>query len=70
MAKTEEFAAAVARKAGRIGVSAAKKSVLGGWELPFHEAMEFDRSVHWDAMRRGNFLPGIEDFVQRFGGKK
>jgi hypothetical protein len=29
--------------------------------------MELDRSLHWDAMRRGNFLPGVDAFVERFG---
>lgn len=31
--------------------------------------MELDRSLHWDAMRRGNFLPGVDAFVTRFGGE-
>lgn len=69
-AKSEEFAAAVAKKAGRIGVSAAKKSILGGWELPLQEALELDRSLHWDAMRRGNFQRGVGDFINRFGASK
>jgi enoyl-CoA hydratase len=68
--KTEEFAAAVARKAGRIGVSAAKRAILGGWEVPLQEAMLLDQSVHWDCMRRGNFLAGVADFVNRFGSSK
>ncbi|MGX1098676.1 enoyl-CoA hydratase/isomerase family protein [Amorphus sp. MBR-141] len=63
----EAFAADVARKAGRIGVSAAKRAVFGGAELPLGAAMELDRSVHWDCMRRGNFLPGVEAFTQKFG---
>ena len=69
LAEAEGFAAAVAKKAGRIGVHAAKRAILGGPELPLMEALELDRSVHWDAMRRGNFLPGAESFVRRFGSK-
>jgi enoyl-CoA hydratase len=61
------FAAAVAGKAGRIGVAAAKRAILGGVELPLLEAMELDRSLHWDSMRRGNFVPGVAAFVERFG---
>jgi enoyl-CoA hydratase len=48
-------------------VSAAKRLVLGGWELPLNEAIEFDRVVHWDAMRRGGFLSGVDAFLARFG---
>jgi enoyl-CoA hydratase len=69
LADAEAFAAAVAKKAGRIGVHAAKRAILGGAELPLMDALELDRSVHWDAMRRGNFLPGAADFVKRFGSK-
>lgn len=69
LAETESFATDVAKKAGRIGVHAAKRAILGGPELPLLEALEFDRSLHWDAMRRGNFLPGAESFVKRFGSK-
>lgn len=69
-AKSEEFAAAVARKAGRIGVSAAKRAILGGWELPLHDALVLDQAVHWDCMRRGNYLSGVREFVKRFAGAK
>lgn len=69
LAKSEEFAADVARKAGRIGASAAKRAVLGGVELPLYEAMELDRSLHWDALRRGNFRRGVEAFVAQFASK-
>jgi enoyl-CoA hydratase/carnithine racemase len=65
--RSRAFAAEVAAKAGRIGVAAAKRAVLTGPELPLLEAMELDRSLHWDAMRRGNFLPGVDAFVERFG---
>lgn len=70
LAEAEEFATQVARKAGRVGVAAAKRSTLGGAELPLYEAVELDRSLHWDAMRRGNFLPGVEAFVTKFGASK
>ncbi len=65
--KSEEFAKAVSRKAGRIGVSAAKRAILDGVELPLLSAMSLDRSIHWDAMRRGNFRTGVGSFIQRFG---
>ena len=67
MEQATTFAAAVAKKAGRVGVSAAKRSILGGAEIPLSDAMELDRAVHWDCMRRGNFLPGIDSFIKRFG---
>lgn len=63
----EEFAASVAKKAGRTGVAAAKRAILGGVELPLFEALDYDRSLHWDNMRRGNFTAGVSDFVKRFG---
>jgi enoyl-CoA hydratase len=66
LAECEGFAAAVARKAGRIGVAATKRSILGGAELPLYEALELDRSLHWDSIRRGNFLRGVDAFVARF----
>jgi enoyl-CoA hydratase len=67
--QTESFALSVAKKAGRIGVNAAKRAILGGAELPLYEALEFDRSLHWDAMRRGNFLRGVDEFIRRYGSK-
>ncbi|MHC0054728.1 enoyl-CoA hydratase/isomerase family protein [Actibacterium sp. D379-3] len=66
--KTEEFAASVAAKAGRTGVFAAKRQILGGVEMSFDDAMMLDRAVHWDNMRRGKFVPGIDDFIAQFGG--
>jgi enoyl-CoA hydratase/carnithine racemase len=65
--RVEAFAAGVARKAGRVGVAAAKRAILGGVELPLYEALELDRSLHWDSMRRGNFKAGVNAFVERFG---
>jgi enoyl-CoA hydratase len=64
------FAAAVAKKAGRIGVVAAKRAILGGAELALHEALEMEHSVHWDAMRRGNFRNGVAAFTSRYGARK
>jgi enoyl-CoA hydratase len=66
---SERFAAEVAGKAGRIGVAALKRAVLGGVELPLYEALELDRSLHWDALRRGNFRKGVQAFVDRFASK-
>lgn len=67
VSEAESFAAAVAKKAGRIGVSAAKTAILGGAEMPLFDALALDRSVHWDCMRRGNFRSGVANFVKRFG---
>jgi enoyl-CoA hydratase len=66
---TEKFAAEVAGKAGRIGVAALKRAVLGGVELPLYEAQELDRSLHWDAIRRGNFRKGVQSFVDQFASR-
>jgi enoyl-CoA hydratase len=66
-ALAQEFGARIAGKAGRIGVNAAKRSVLDATSLPVYEGLEADRLVHWDSMRRGGFLPGVEDFVTEFG---
>ena len=70
LAQSEAFAARISARAGRIGINAAKRGVLDAAELPLYEALEFDRSVHWDAMRRGGFIPGIEAFVERFGSSR
>jgi enoyl-CoA hydratase len=67
IAQTEAFAAKIAATAGRVGVNAAKRGILDAATLPLYEALELDRTVHWDAMRRGGFLPGIDAFVERFG---
>jgi enoyl-CoA hydratase len=68
--QAEAFAAEAARKAGRIGLAAAKRAVLGGAELPLYEALELDRAVHWDAVRRGNFVAGVDAFVEQFASKE
>jgi enoyl-CoA hydratase/carnithine racemase len=64
---TQDAAAAIAAKAGRIGVAAAKRAVMTGVEMPLHEAMVLDRALHWDSMRRGGFLAGVESFVAQYG---
>jgi enoyl-CoA hydratase len=68
LASVQAFATTAATRAGRVGLAASKRSILGGSELPLYEALEFDRSLHWDAMRRGNFLAGVDAFVAEFGG--
>lgn len=60
------FAGQVAGKAGRIGVSCAKRAIFGAGELPLSAAMPLDGVLHWDTMRRGNFLAGVEAFTQRY----
>jgi enoyl-CoA hydratase len=67
LAEAEGFASAVAKKAGRIGVAAAKLAILGGVELPLFDALQYDHAIHWDCMRRGNFPGGVAGFVKRFG---
>jgi enoyl-CoA hydratase len=69
LSEAEEFATAVAKKAGRIGVVAAKSSVLGGAELTLSDALQYDHAIHWDSMRRGKFSSGVSNFVKRFGSK-
>ena len=63
----ESFATRAAERGGRVGVAAAKRLVLGGAELPLSDAIEYDRVIHWDAMRRGGFVPGVDAFMKRFG---
>lgn len=65
--ETRAFALRTAQRAGRIGVAAAKRLALDGAELPLSDALAFDHDVHWDSMRRGNFLPGVDAFVKKFG---
>jgi enoyl-CoA hydratase len=67
--EAEGFANAVAKKAGRVGVAAAKSAVLGGAELPLFDALQYDHAIHWDCMRRGNFVDGVANFEKRFGSK-
>jgi enoyl-CoA hydratase len=69
LSEAEGFASTVAKKAGRVGVAAAKSAVLGGAELPLFDALQYDHAIHWDCMRRGNFVGGVADFVTRFGSK-
>lgn len=64
-----EFANEAATKAGRIGVNSAKRAVFDIGELPLGPAMEMDRILHWDTMRRGNFLAGVEAFASQYGQK-
>lgn len=66
--ETQAFGTRIAQRAGRVGIGAAKRLALDGAELPLLEAVEFDRAVHWDSMRRGGFLPGVAAFMKRFGG--
>jgi enoyl-CoA hydratase/carnithine racemase len=61
-----EFALEVAGKAGRIGVTCAKQAIFGAGELPLSSAMPLDSVLHWDTMRRGNFLTGVEAFARRY----
>lgn len=61
-----EFAREVARKAGRTGVTCAKRAIFIAGELPLHSALPLDGVLHWDTMRRGNFLPGVEAFTKRY----
>jgi hypothetical protein len=57
----------VAATAGRVGINAAKRSILTATHLPLYEALEVDSLAHWESMRRGGFLPGVQAFVERFG---
>lgn len=61
-----EFAGEVTAKAGRIGVECAKRAVFVAAELPLDPAMVLDATMHWDTMRRGNFLAGVEAFASRY----
>jgi enoyl-CoA hydratase/carnithine racemase len=65
-AQALEFAREVAAKAGRIGVSCAKLAIFGAGELPLSSALPLDGALHWDTMRRGNFLAGAEAFATRY----
>jgi enoyl-CoA hydratase len=62
------FAREVAGKAGRIGVTCAKRAVFVAAELPLDPAMVLDSTMHWDTMRRGNFLAGVDGFAARYAG--
>lgn len=65
--ETQAFAERVASRAGRVGVNAAKRLTLDAATMDFERAIDFDRDVHWNSMRRGGFLRGVEGFVARFG---
>ena len=65
-AMTMEFAREVATKANRSGVVSAKRAVFRAGELPLDDAMVLDSVSHWDNMRRGKFLSGVEVFAQRY----
>jgi enoyl-CoA hydratase len=67
LAETEAFVARVAGRAGRVGINAAKRAIFDGADLSLPDAMVLDNAVHWDAMRRGGFIPGVAAFVERFG---
>ena len=65
----ETFAADVARKAGRVGVSAAKRAIFGGVHVPLADALAYDHEIHWAAMREGNFRRGAGAFAEKFGSR-
>jgi len=66
-ASAQAFGSTLAKRAGRVGLNAAKRLTLDAAALPLGQALEFDASVHWDSMRRGGFVPGVDAFVARFG---
>jgi enoyl-CoA hydratase/carnithine racemase len=66
VAEAEAYGRDVARRAGRDGVSTAKKAVFGGVELSLSDALDYDRALHWDKVRRGDFAGTVQDFVARF----
>lgn len=65
--RAQAFASEIAGRAGRVGIGAAKRSILDGASLPVYEGLEVDRLAHWDSMRRGGFLPGLDEFMKQFG---
>jgi enoyl-CoA hydratase/carnithine racemase len=67
LAEAEAFAHRISSSAGRIGINAAKRSILDATGLAVYEGLEVDRIIHWDSMRRGGFLPGVEKFVEQYG---
>lgn len=66
----EAFAAKIAERAGPVGINAAKRAVLDLGVLRLDDALRIDHELHWDAMRRGNFLVNVGAFVDRFGSKE
>jgi enoyl-CoA hydratase len=67
LAAAETYASELARKAGRVAVAATKRSVFDGVEMTLAEGLDFDRALHWDAMRRGNFKARVHKFLSEFG---
>jgi enoyl-CoA hydratase len=67
ISEARTFAGQVAGRAGRVGINAAKRLTLDAATMNLEDAIDFDRGVHWDSMRRGGFLPGVGEFVARFG---
>jgi enoyl-CoA hydratase/carnithine racemase len=67
VSESEAFARRIAASAGRIGINAAKRSIMEAVSLPIYEGLEVDRVVHWDSMRRGGFLAGVEAFMKQYG---
>jgi enoyl-CoA hydratase/carnithine racemase len=65
--QTVAWARRVAGQAGRIGLATAKRGIFDTATLTLDEAMAVDRQLHWDAMRRGRFLEGVNSFVQQYG---
>lgn len=70
LANAEASATEVANKARRIDVAACKRAVFDGAEMPIAQALEFNRSLHWDAKRRGNFPKQAHNFDRRFGERR
>lgn len=66
---TISFGQQLAARAGRVGINAAKRSILEAAYLPLYDGLDVDHEVHWDAMRRGGFLPGVKAFVEAFGSR-
>lgn len=66
VADGEAFGQRLAAQAGRAGVAAAKRATFTGAELSLADALDLDRSLHWDAVRRGRFAETVQSFVERF----
>ncbi len=66
----ESFVGAATKKAGPVGVAAAKRAILDCAYLGIDEAVRADGEIHWDAMRRGNFLAGVAAFTEQYGSKR
>jgi enoyl-CoA hydratase len=66
LGQTISYATVAAKRAGRRGISAAKRAVFTGAELSLPDGLEFDRAVHWDSVRRGDFAGTVDAFTARF----